>query len=58
MKTDPNHGRRIVTELERLTSFYPAEEEHQQYLQKIRRDIAISTCGRWKTAGIIGSAKE
>lgn len=31
---DPMSGRSIVTELERLTNFYPAEEMHQQYLEK------------------------
>lgn len=31
---DPMHGRRIMTELQPLENFYPAEESHQQFLAK------------------------
>jgi peptide methionine sulfoxide reductase msrA/msrB len=33
-KTDRYHGRPIVTEIVQGTTFYPAEEYHQRYLQK------------------------
>lgn len=55
---DPNHGRRIVTELERLTSFYPAEEEHQQYLVKNPQGYCHIDLRALEAAGIIGPAKE
>lgn len=50
---DPLQGRKIMTELCRLESFYPAEEMHQQYLAKHPTGYCHIDLQRLVTEGII-----
>ena len=45
-----NYSRPLVVEIEPLKNFYPAEDYHQDYLTKIRVDIATLTppCSTWR----------
>ncbi len=51
---DPMRGRKIVTELLPLRNFYPAEEEHQDYLAKNPQGYCHIDIAALRAEGIIG----
>ena len=59
-KFEAQLGREIVTEIQPATTFYPAEDYHQQYAQKnpIRYKFYRYSCGRDKRLHEIWGKKE
>ena len=45
-------GRRIVTEVEPAETFYPAEDYHQDYIEKTGRACHVDIDGAFKSADI------